>query len=949
MTDNLTDDIVNDSQATGDDAVAEATNSAAAGEQTATPLPEVPELLEKISNRIGAPESDDTGGKDPLEGMRQRLKSLKQEAAANSKDTASKTIAPERQPAPENQPESPKAERLTSEGNTFSGVEAALARLAEHVDQQQPDAPVNPEPQAEAVPTPAVVEPVAEEPWTEDTAEQLTAVCEEAGLSTTAMDETAGAEADAAPVPSPAAADSPEGYVYLDAKQDDKAAVAAKPNEVPSELQPLLTKFETLEARIDAVLEQAPGSGATAGAASGSSMHDIELCIAEIAAQLETTTSEVSRIGGIEEQITEIAKELAAQRNAPVSSSEPGAPFDIAALADLVADKVAARPAITAAHEPAQAIAAPAGETNEISTVLNEFIRERRNEGEHANAVLDTMQQTIIRVLDRMEALEGAAPRAATPIPAAAPAPVQAASVQPAQPRASVDAGPSPSASPSLGAPAMPIEAPVPAPAADAASIDRLQRAVNELDSQEVGQDADMAPPAPAVAVTQPAAPVDKPAGNNIPNERADFIKAARQAATRANPPAEPQPEQPVANERARFAAAARKAAANANKRMMNDDVAELEIDATDDGFSLEGAAVPVRPAAKTNNRARLLVAAIALVAVGLVASKFMISTSSDAARVHLQSNRIQQSSSATAGTTSAQPAPAMVAPKLASVAPAETRQIVHDASASSQPSGTELGMSTFGVSENAVVQPVAIGPDANAQRPDQPASGGAGSVSRKTLPSALVGPLSLRLAAANGDASAEFQVASRFADGRGVKQDFAEATKWYRRAAARGFALAQYRLGTFYERGLGVTKDIQRAQVWYERAASHDNIKAMHNLAVLAASTTGGKPDYATAARWFTQAAERGLGDSQFNLAILYQNGLGVPKDEGMAYKWFKLAAAAGDAEAKRRKEELIKKIGTTRASQLDSEVRGWLRKPTDKLANDPHFAGQAWQRKKS
>jgi localization factor PodJL len=256
-------------------------------------------------------------------------------------------------------------------------------------------------------------------------------------------------------------------------------------------------------------------------------------------------------------------------------------------------------------------------------------------------------------------------------------------------------------------------------------------------------------------------------------------------------------------------------------------------------------------------------------------------------------------------------------------------------------------GTASYGSGSDAAVQPAAIRPHLASQGAADPASATEGSVGRKALPSALIGPLSLRLAAANGDASAEFQVAARYAEGKGVQQNFQEAVKWYRRSAGRGFALSQYRLGTLHERGLGVEKDVRRAQVWYQRAASLDNVKAMHNLAVLAAGSGSGQPDYATAAHWFTQAANRGLADSQFNLAILYQNGLGVNQDDEAAYKWFSLAALSGDAEAGRRKADLAAKLGSTTVAALDQALAKWMRKPTSKLANDPHFAGQEWQRK--
>mgnify|MGYP003338068922 CR=1 FL=1 len=129
-------------------------------------------------------------------------------------------------------------------------------------------------------------------------------------------------------------------------------------------------------------------------------------------------------------------------------------------------------------------------------------------------------------------------------------------------------------------------------------------------------------------------------------------------------------------------------------------------------------------------------------------------------------------------------------------------------------------------------------------------------------LPPATIGPLSLRLAAQRGDPGAEFEVAARFAEGKGVKTDFKKAMEWYQRAAQKGFVPAQYRLATIHERGLAGKADLQRARVWYKRAAEQGNVKAMHNLAVLSAGREAGTPDYPNAAQWFQEAADRGLAD---------------------------------------------------------------------------------------
>jgi localization factor PodJL len=214
-------------------------------------------------------------------------------------------------------------------------------------------------------------------------------------------------------------------------------------------------------------------------------------------------------------------------------------------------------------------------------------------------------------------------------------------------------------------------------------------------------------------------------------------------------------------------------------------------------------------------------------------------------------------------------------------------------------------------------------------------------------LPPASVGPLSLRLAAANGDASAEFEVAARLAEGKGTKQDLADALRWYQRSAARGFAQAQYRLGTLYERGLGVSQDLGRARIWYSRAAEQGNVKSMHNLAVLAAGGDNGQPDYASALQWFTKAADHGLSDSQYNLGVLLENGLGVKPDRISAYKWYALAAKSGDADALSRREAMKGLLSAQDLKNGDGQIAAFKARSSIPLANDARAAGEDWKKR--
>jgi uncharacterized protein len=77
------------------------------------------------------------------------------------------------------------------------------------------------------------------------------------------------------------------------------------------------------------------------------------------------------------------------------------------------------------------------------------------------------------------------------------------------------------------------------------------------------------------------------------------------------------------------------------------------------------------------------------------------------------------------------------------------------------------------------------------------------------------------RLAAEQGNAGAEVDLAFMYRRGRGVAQNYSEALKWYRLAAQQGNWSAQLNLGSMYNRGQGVIQDYVRADMWYSLAAS--------------------------------------------------------------------------------------------------------------------------------
>ena len=78
------------------------------------------------------------------------------------------------------------------------------------------------------------------------------------------------------------------------------------------------------------------------------------------------------------------------------------------------------------------------------------------------------------------------------------------------------------------------------------------------------------------------------------------------------------------------------------------------------------------------------------------------------------------------------------------------------------------------------------------------------------------------RLAADQGHAEAQYDLARLYSDGKGVPRDQTQAFKLAQMSAMQGYAPAAARLGWRYETGRGVEKDESQAFFWWTVAARH-------------------------------------------------------------------------------------------------------------------------------
>jgi len=133
---------------------------------------------------------------------------------------------------------------------------------------------------------------------------------------------------------------------------------------------------------------------------------------------------------------------------------------------------------------------------------------------------------------------------------------------------------------------------------------------------------------------------------------------------------------------------------------------------------------------------------------------------------------------------------------------------------------------------------------------------------------------------------------------GQGVKQDYTEAVRWYRKAAAQGHASAQYELGLRYDLGQGVRQNSSEA------------------------------------VRCYLKAAEQGDAQAQSKRGAMYEVGQRLRKDYVQAYMWMHLAASRSTgAPAKicaKARDRLAAKMSPAQIAEARRRARHW--KPTTK-----------------
>jgi hypothetical protein len=89
-------------------------------------------------------------------------------------------------------------------------------------------------------------------------------------------------------------------------------------------------------------------------------------------------------------------------------------------------------------------------------------------------------------------------------------------------------------------------------------------------------------------------------------------------------------------------------------------------------------------------------------------------------------------------------------------------------------------------------------------------------------------------LAAEQGHADAQYQVAHNYQWGFGTDKNIKKAVLWYQKAAELGHAKAQFELGMCYDKGKGVWRNYEKAVLWLRKASDQGEPESKQRLSVL-------------------------------------------------------------------------------------------------------------------
>jgi len=140
-----------------------------------------------------------------------------------------------------------------------------------------------------------------------------------------------------------------------------------------------------------------------------------------------------------------------------------------------------------------------------------------------------------------------------------------------------------------------------------------------------------------------------------------------------------------------------------------------------------------------------------------------------------------------------------------------------------------------------------------------------------------------------------------------GLKKDYNEGFKWFKKAAEKGDGISQNMVGLFYKDGLAVNRDMKEAFKWIKKASDNGVAGASCELGSMYLEGNGVEQNYSTALDLFVKAAEGGDFLAFNNLGVMYNKGLGVERNFVEGTKYLYIAHLGGEKLAERNLTNIL------------------------------------------
>jgi localization factor PodJL len=720
-----------------------------------------------------------------------------------------------------------------------------------------------------------------------------------------------------------AAADQAAEHDWLEAKFADLAErvqISLDDMRQDNSLASLDQRFDQFEQRLGDALDD------MATRPDADSLKQVETHIGDLVTQLEQARGQLGRLEQIEGNLTELMSRVSDERLGELMGQAGPSPTDIENVATAVADRI-----VTRMPQPAKV---DMSGFDDLRGLIQNFVEDQRQGEEHTASMLDTMQQAMIRVLDRMDALESghnttpklAFNTASNPQPAPSSQPMPAAMMphniagerQPPT-NAAITAMTAAIANVAATATvpnsaAANIAAKVPTPTSAAATVAATRRNLMQQQAPAVAEDeAELS----AAKPFSPGAklPAVDPVGSKGGAKREDFIAGARRAARQG---------------------------VNATPTL-----AIADDDADDTAVASRFGAVGAAEKEGGKLRPTLMVAAVTgLVAVGLLAATVTVYKNQGAVvtqranapgldqqtrsgGVQQQSDRVDvgrlpgsnvdklsdNTDDATIAGSLRQDARLILQDGQSDSGEAQSGQPlngetvvgqVQDGPAVLNGQGLPFGISV--VQTNSLPTEQAI---VRARQQQQMAtlSSKAGQTqaqaqsmvqaqyqalngTQAAIPAALALPSAqaadMELSSPTGNAASMTELPPAFVGPMSL-----------RTAAAKGDPSAAFEVAARLAEGRGINQDFAGAITWYQRSAQKGFAPAQYRLGTLYERGIGIKADLPRAKIWYARAAEQGNVKAMHNLAVLSAGRDAEATDYAVASKWFTGAAQHGLADS--------------------------------------------------